>query len=80
MNKNILGNTIKVQRSKVNMTQEQLANLVGVTRMTINYVERGRWIPSTVLALKIVKVFCVSFEEVFFLKLEYNQTAEEKEF
>lgn len=67
MSENILRNTIKVQRAKKDLTQEQLAELVGVTRTTINFVERGRWVPSTILALKIVKVFEVPFEEVFYL-------------
>ncbi len=67
MAENILKNTIKVQRAKKDLTQEQLAELVGVTRTTINFVERGRWVPSTVLALKIVKVFEVPFDEVFYL-------------
>lgn len=67
MGENILKNSIKVQRAKKDLTQEQLAELVGVTRTTINFVERGRWVPSTVLALKIVRVFEVPFEEVFYL-------------
>ena len=70
MSDNILNNTIKVQRAKTNLTQEQLSVLVGVTRTTINFVERGQWVPSTVLALKIAKVFKVPFEEVFFLDTE----------
>ncbi len=67
MAKNILGNTIKVQRAIKNLTQEQLSELVGVTRTTINLVERRRFVPSAVIALKIAKVFEVPFEEVFFL-------------
>jgi len=67
MGENILRNTIKVQRAKKNITQEQLSELVGVTRTTINFVERGRWVPSAVLALKIANVFEVPFEEVFHL-------------
>jgi len=67
MNEPTLRNTIKVQRAKANLTQDQLSALTGVTRTTINYVERGKWVPSTILALKIVKVFGVPFEEVFFL-------------
>ena len=67
MAENILKNSIKVQRAKKDLTQEQLAELVGVTRTTINFVERGRWVPSTVLAIKIAKVFEVPFEEVFYL-------------
>jgi putative transcriptional regulator len=70
MGENILKNSIKVHRAKKDLTQEQLAELVGVTRTTINFVERGRWVPSTVLALKIAKVFEVPFEEVFYLDTE----------
>ncbi len=70
MGENILKNSIKVQRAKKDLTQEQLAELVGVTRTTINFVERGRWVPSTVLALKIAKVFEVPLEEVFYLDTE----------
>ncbi len=67
MAENILRNNIKVNRAIKDLTQEQLAELVGVTRTTINFVERGRWVPSTILALKIAKVFEVPFEEVFYL-------------
>ena len=70
MGENILKNSIKVHRAKKDLTQEQLAELVGVTRTTINFVERGRWVPSTVLALKIAKAFEVPFEEVFYLDTE----------
>jgi putative transcriptional regulator len=62
-----LGNHLKVHRAKMNLTQEDLAELVGVTRPTINFVENKRFVPSALLALKIVKVFEVPFEEVFFL-------------
>ena len=67
MAKNILGNTIKVQRAKKDLTQEQLAELVGVTRTTINLIERRKFVPSTVIALKIAMTFGIPFEEVFFL-------------
>jgi len=70
MGENILRNNIKVHRAKRDMTQEQLAELVGVTRTTINFVERGRWVPSTVMALKIAQVFGVPLEEVFYLDLK----------
>lgn len=62
-----LGNDLKVQRARKNLTQEKLAELVGVTRPTINFIENGRFVPSTILALKIARVFGVPFEEVFFL-------------
>jgi putative transcriptional regulator len=67
MNEEILRNNIKVFRAKNNLTQEQLADLVLVTRATINFVERGKWVPSAVLAMRIARVFGVPFEEVFYL-------------
>ncbi len=70
MSKNILGNTIKVQRAKKDLTQEQLAGLVGVTRTTINLIERRRFVPSAVIALKISMAFGVPFEEVFYLDVD----------
>ena len=63
-NKKII-NTLKVQRAKKDITQEQLAQLVGVTRKTINTVEKGKYIPSTYLALKLARVLSVSVEEIF---------------
>ena len=60
-----LKNTLKVQRAKHNLTQEGLAELVGVTRKTINTVENGIYVPSTYLALKLSQVLEVSVEELF---------------
>lgn len=60
-----LNNTLKVQRTIKKLTQEQLAELVGVTRKTINTVENGVYIPSTYLALKLSKVLEVPVEELF---------------
>jgi putative transcriptional regulator len=60
-----LANTLKVQRAKKNLTQEQLAELVQVTRKTINTVENGIYIPSTYLALKLARVLGVTVEELF---------------
>ena len=60
-----LVNTLKVQRAKKNLTQEQLAELVQVTRKTINTVENGIYIPSTYLALKLAGVLGVTVEELF---------------
>jgi putative transcriptional regulator len=66
----VLGNDLKVHRARKDITQEALAELVGVTRPTINFIENGRFVPSTLLALKIARVFGVPFEEVFFLEDE----------
>ena len=60
-----LKNNIKVLRAKNNWTQEELGSRVGVTRKTINTIENGVFVPSTILALKISIVFNVSVEEVF---------------
>jgi putative transcriptional regulator len=65
-----LKNTLKVQRAIHDLTQEQLAQLVGVTRKTINTVEKGKYIPSTYLALKLSKALGVPVEELFQLKDE----------
>jgi putative transcriptional regulator len=63
-------NKIKVERAVNNLTQEQLADLVSVTRQTINAIELKKFVPSTVLALKICKVFNKSVDEVFILEEE----------
>lgn len=63
-------NKIKVERAVNNLTQEQLADLVSVTRQTINAIELKKIVPSTVLALKICKVFNKRVDEVFILEEE----------
>jgi putative transcriptional regulator len=63
-------NTIKIERAINNLTQEQLANLVNVSRQTINAIELKKFVPSTVLALKIAKVFNKPVEEIFQLEEE----------
>jgi putative transcriptional regulator len=73
MSDSILKNNLKVLRAKHNLTQEQLAEKVKVTRVTINYVESGKWVPSTVLALKIAQVFEVPLEEVFYLDTDKSK-------
>ena len=65
-NKELL-NKIKVYRAMKNISQEELAVAIGVTRKTINTVETGKYIPSTVLALKIARYFGVPVEEIFVL-------------
>lgn len=61
-------NTIKVERAKKDLTQQDLADKVQVSRQTINSIEAGKYVPSTVLALKIAKVFGVGLEEIFELE------------
>lgn len=50
------------------MTQQDLAEKVQVSRQTINSIEAGKYVPSTVLALKIARIFGVSLEEIFELE------------
>jgi putative transcriptional regulator len=61
-------NTLKVERAKLNLTQQDLADKVKVSRQTINSIETERYTPSTVLALKISKVFAISVNEIFTLE------------
>jgi putative transcriptional regulator len=61
-------NKIRVARAEERMTQQQLADAVGVSRQTINAIESGKFVPSTVLALKIAQNFGKSVEEIFFLE------------
>ncbi|MFP4664008.1 MAG: helix-turn-helix transcriptional regulator [Bacteroidales bacterium] len=61
-------NSIKVERAKNDMTQAQLAELVNVSRQTINAVEKGKYNLSTVLALKIARVFGTTVDAIFELE------------
>ena len=63
-----MNNKIKIERAVNNLTQEQLAEKVSVTRQTINAIELKKFVPSTVLAMKICKVFSKTVEEVFRLE------------
>lgn len=61
-------NTVKVERAKKDMTQQDLADRIGVSRQTINSIEAGKYVPSTVLALKISRVFQTPMELIFELE------------
>mgnify|MGYP002512770334 FL=1 len=63
-------NTIRVARAEQRMTQQELADKVGVSRQTINAIESGKFVPSTVLALKIAHTFEKPVEEIFSLEDE----------
>lgn len=63
-------NSIRVFRAERRMTQQQLAEAVGVSRQTVNAIESGRFIPSTVLALKVARLFGKPVEEIFILEDE----------
>lgn len=61
-------NTIKVERAIANITQAELAEKIGVSRQTINAIESNRFVPSTVLALKLSRLFNKSVNEIFQLE------------
>ncbi|KGL63309.1 helix-turn-helix transcriptional regulator [Polaribacter sp. Hel1_85] len=61
-------NTLKVQRAILDLTQDDLAKAIGVSRQTINSIEKSRYVPSTVLALKLSKVFGISVNDFFTLE------------
>jgi putative transcriptional regulator len=66
-----LGNSIrKLRFESKEMTQQQLADLIGTSRMTVYSIEMGKFVPSTLLALKIAKVFGKPVEEIFFIEEE----------
>lgn len=61
-------NRLKVARAEKDLTQEDLAKLIGVSRQSINAIESGRYVPSTALALKMAQVFGKPVESIFFLE------------
>ena len=63
-------NTVRVERAIKDITQQQLADAIGVSRNTINSIESGQYVPSTVLALKIARYFEKSKDSIF--QLEEN--------
>ena len=63
-------NRSRVARAEVRMTQQQLAEAIGVSRQTINAIESGKFVPSTVLALKMAQIFEKPVEEIFMLEDE----------
>ena len=61
-------NTIRVERAILNITQAELAEKVNVSRQTIHAIESSKYVPSTVLALKIARVFQKKLDEIFTLE------------
>ena len=60
-------NNLKVWRAKFDITQDQLAKNVGLSRQSINSIEKGKFIPSVLSALKIALFFKTNIEEIFYL-------------
>jgi putative transcriptional regulator len=65
-----MNNSIKIERAKKNITQADLAKLAKVSRQTINAMELGKYVPSTVLALKLASIFETEVSEIFVLEDE----------
>ena len=63
-------NTIKVEKKKKNWTQAELAERIGISRQAVNAIEAGKFVPSTVLALKMAFVFGRSLETIFELEAD----------
>lgn len=61
-------NSIRVESAIKRITQEQLAQKIGVSRQTINAIEQGKYVPSTVLSLKIAREFDKRVEDIFELE------------
>lgn len=68
MNKTRLGNRLKVARAEKNLSQEELAKLVGVTRQTISSIETGQYCPSALLAFLLARKLEKPVGELFFLE------------
>ncbi|MCB9318137.1 MAG: helix-turn-helix transcriptional regulator [Lewinellaceae bacterium] len=63
-------NKVKIHRAMHDLSQEDLAQIIGVSRQTIHFIERNKYVPSTVLALKLARYFKVRVEELFELEDE----------
>lgn len=63
-----LQNRIRVYRAEHRLSQSDLASIIGVSRKTISTIEVGRFVPSTIIALKIAQYFDVPVEEIFSLQ------------
>ena len=70
-----LYNHLKEYRAKINVNQQEMGRLVGVSRQTISQIERGDYSPSVTLAIKIAKVFNARVEDIF----DYVEDAEDEE-
>ena len=66
----IINTRIKELRARYNLTQDELADKVGVTRQTMLYLEKGKYNPSLVLAYKVAKALNSTIEEVFIIQDE----------
>lgn len=61
-------NTIKVERARHNLTQQDLADKLAVSRQTIIAIEAGKFNPSTLLSIKMARLFGCSVEDLFIIE------------
>jgi putative transcriptional regulator len=61
-------NRLKIERTILDLTQEELAKKINVSRQTINSIEKNRYVPSTILALKLAEIFNKSVNDIFILE------------
>ena len=61
-------NRLKIERAILDLTQDDLAKIIGVSRQTINSIEKNRYVPSTILALKLAKTFNKTVNDIFTLE------------
>ena len=62
-----VGNSLRVWRAKKGVSQQQLADSVGLSRQTVNSIERGKFVPSVLTAMKLARYFDTSVDELFFM-------------
>jgi putative transcriptional regulator len=63
-------NKVRERRAEAGLTQEQLGDLAGVSRQSVLSIERGRYVPSLVLALRLARIFDCSTDALFHLEEE----------
>ena len=63
-----VGNSVLARRKEKGVTQEELAEAVGVSRQTVISIEKGNYVPSVLLALKIAAFFDIPVEAVFYIE------------
>jgi putative transcriptional regulator len=61
-------NSLRIERAILQMTQAELADKVGVSRQAINSIETGKYMPSTILSIKLARVFNKTVEDIFKLQ------------
>jgi putative transcriptional regulator len=66
-------NKLKVYRAMHDLTQEQLADIIGVSRQTVNAIESNKYLPSLGLSFKIARLFKVNIEDIFKYEGEENE-------